>query len=139
MTKQDCTTSNKVTFIEEPTAQLFEDFSVPEFAKGNIVYNELKKVEMIARVCYKSEASAMDLSDEDSLKNSPEAVFTAQISLTEMMGSEIYLYMEGNGQKMLARIPSHFDFKTGETVRLAIDMTKIHVFDKETQKIICRS
>lgn len=79
------------------------------------------------------------LADEDSLKNSPEAVFTAQISLTEMMGSEIYLYMEGNGQKMLARIPSHFDFKTGETVRLAIDMTKIHVFDKETQKIICRS
>lgn len=73
MTKQDCTTS-KVTFIEEPTAQLFEDFSVPEFAKGNIVYNELKKVEMIARVCYRSEASAMDLSDEDSLKKTAKFI-----------------------------------------------------------------
>lgn len=73
MTKQDCTTS-KVTFIEKPTAQLFEDFPVPEFAKGNIVYNELKKVEMIARVCYKSEASAMDLSDEDSFKKTAKFI-----------------------------------------------------------------
>lgn len=73
MTKQDCTTS-KVTFIEEPTAQLFEDFPVPEFAKENIVYNELKKVEMIARVCYKSEAGAMDLSDEDSFKKTAKFI-----------------------------------------------------------------
>lgn len=73
MTKQDCTTS-KVTFLEEPTAQLFEDFSVPEFAKGNIVYNELKKVEMIARVCYKSEANALDLSDEDSFKKTAKFI-----------------------------------------------------------------
>ncbi|MDD6612434.1 MAG: sn-glycerol-3-phosphate ABC transporter ATP-binding protein UgpC [Clostridiales bacterium] len=79
------------------------------------------------------------LADEASLKNSPEAVFTAKVRLTEMMGSEIYLYMEGNGQKMLARVPSHFTFRAEETVRLAIDMTKIHVFDKDTQKIICRS
>ena len=79
------------------------------------------------------------LADEDSLTKSPQAVFTAKVSLTEMMGSEIYLYMESNGQKMLARVPSHFHFHTEETVRLAIDMSKIHIFDKETQKIICRA
>ena len=61
----------------------------------------------------------------------------AHVDLAEMMGSEIYLYLTSNGQKLIARIPSRFDMKAEDHVTLALDTEKIHIFDKDTQKIIC--
>lgn len=67
MTNQDYTIFNDgVSFIEEPSAEFFNIFSVPKMFEDNIVFKELKKVEMIARVCYKSERVAENLSDTDS-------------------------------------------------------------------------
>ncbi|MCI7796928.1 MAG: TOBE domain-containing protein, partial [Lachnospiraceae bacterium] len=61
----------------------------------------------------------------------------AHVNLAEMMGSEIYAYLNAYGQKMIARIPSRIDMKADQDVVLAVDREKIHVFDKETQKVIC--
>ena len=72
----------------------------------------------------------------DTLVGAP-AEFTADITHMEMMGSENYLYLDAYGQKMLARIPARYEFSEDTTVTLAIDTGKIHVFDKETTKIIC--
>ena len=65
------------------------------------------------------------------------AQFTSFINHMEMMGSENYLYLNAYGQKMLARIPARYEFSEDTEVVLAIDTGKIHVFDKETEKIIC--
>ena len=65
------------------------------------------------------------------------AQFDAHINHMEMMGSENYLYLNAYGQKVLARIPSRYEFTTDTDTSLAIDTGKIHVFDKETQAIIC--
>lgn len=65
-----------------------------------------------------------------------KAVVSADINLDEMMGSEIYLYFDINGKKMISRVPSKFEAKAGDTVRLAVDLDKVHVFDKETEQVI---
>ncbi len=65
-------------------------------------------------------------------------LMNAYIDLDEMMGSEIYLYLTYAGQKLIARVPSRINAKADENIELAIDTKKIHVFDKETQQIICR-
>ena len=75
--------------------------------------------------------------EENYLAISKEANVKAFVNLAEMMGSEIYVYMNAYGQKMIARIPSRFDIKADTDVVLAIDPEKIHVFDKETEKVIC--
>ena len=74
--------------------------------------------------------------DASSLVGAP-AEFGAFINHMEMMGSENYLYLAAYEQKMLARIPARFEFKEDTGVKLIIDTGKIHVFDKETQNIIC--
>ena len=74
--------------------------------------------------------------DASSLVGAP-AEFKAFINHMEMMGSENYLYLNAYEQKMLARIPARYEFSEDTTVTLTIDTGKIHVFDKETQKIIC--
>ncbi|MBR0410929.1 MAG: sn-glycerol-3-phosphate ABC transporter ATP-binding protein UgpC [Eubacterium sp.] len=80
-----------------------------------------------------------DLHIEPDLVNSMEdAVITADIDLDEMMGSEIYLYFEIGGKKMISRIPSKFQVKAGDRVKLAVDPGRVHVFDKETEQVICQ-
>lgn len=80
-----------------------------------------------------------DLHIEPNLVNSMEdAVITADIDLDEMMGSEIYLYFEIGGKKMISRIPSKFQVKAGDRVKLAVDPGRVHVFDKETEQVICQ-
>lgn len=66
------------------------------------------------------------------------AVLDAKVTLAEMMGSEIYLYFTYEGQNLIARIPSDVDVQADDTIRLALDEEKVHVFDKETEKIICQ-
>ena len=75
--------------------------------------------------------------EESYLAVSEEANIDAHVDLDEMMGSEIYLYLTCNEQKLIARIPARINMKADEDVRLALDTEKIHVFDKETQEIIC--
>ena len=53
------------------------------------------------------------------------------------MGSEIYLYLTCNGQKLVARVPSRTGIRADDQVKLALDANKIHVFDSETEEIIC--
>ena len=60
----------------------------------------------------------------------------AHVDLAEMMGAEIYLYLTFNGEKLVCRVPSRIGVHTGDTVHLAVDGNKLHLFDPETQKRI---
>ena len=53
------------------------------------------------------------------------------------MGAEIYLYTICEGQKIIVRAPNRVQARGGETIRLAIDRNKLHLFDKDTEKVIC--
>ncbi len=60
------------------------------------------------------------------------ATLEAQVELAEMMGSEVYLYLNYNSVKLTAKVPARTAAKMGETLRLAIDVSHIHLFEKET-------
>ncbi len=67
-----------------------------------------------------------------------QSAISAHVDMAEMMGSEIYLYVTCDGQKLIARVPSKTNIHAEEDVKLIIDTEKVHVFDKETEEIICR-
>ena len=64
-------------------------------------------------------------------------VIDAYIDLDEMRGSESYLYIDYAGQKMITRVPARYARKADENISLAIDIDKVHVFDKDTEKAVC--
>ncbi len=74
--------------------------------------------------------------EADMVEAAGHALIEARIDLAEMMGSEIYLYYQFGGQKMISRIPSKYDVKEGDRVCLAPDLEKLHIFDKDTEKAI---
>jgi multiple sugar transport system ATP-binding protein len=53
-----------------------------------------------------------------------------------MMGAEIYLYLEYKTNKMTARVASTSKAHNGDTITVAFDPHKIHLFDPETELTI---
>ena len=78
-----------------------------------------------------------DFHDEESFIASAEnAVVSAYVDVTEMMGAEYYLYLKIAGKMFTARVNQRTTAKMGDTIKIALDTNKIHIFDKETEKTI---
>ncbi|UHA75229.1 ABC transporter ATP-binding protein [Paenibacillus sp. 481] len=74
------------------------------------------------------------------LEASPHSQFTATIEVAENLGHEMLLYLNGVGNSsVIARVDGRSNAKEGQTVKLAIDMNKIHVFDKDSELNIFES
>jgi multiple sugar transport system ATP-binding protein len=59
-----------------------------------------------------------------------------KLDLAEPMGAETYLYLKGGNSEVIARVPPRGDYDTGQTVRLAFDLERIHLFDAKTEQAI---
>ena len=65
-----------------------------------------------------------------------EGVLQANVDVTELMGAEIYLYLNIAGVPITARVAPTSKAKPGDNVQIALDVNKIHIFDKETEQTI---
>ena len=78
-----------------------------------------------------------DLNDAQiAVEASQGNTITTEVKLHEMLGSEIYLYFDFNGVPMTARVNARSKARIGDTVKLALDLTKAHFFDPETEEAI---
>ena len=81
----------------------------------------------------------------------PDSSLEAFVDVTELMGAEIYLYLnvgkseEGDGKikivndgtNLIARVSSRSTSRAGDTIKVAFDTSRIHIFDKDTERCIC--
>ncbi len=58
------------------------------------------------------------------------------IDVAELMGAETYLHFCMGGADITARVASSARLKAGEKVRLIIDLDRLYLFDKDTEKVI---
>lgn len=70
------------------------------------------------------------------IAQSPDTVVEAQIRVYELLGAEVFLYFDLENFPMTARVNPTTTARTGSNVKFALDATKIHVFDKETELTI---
>ncbi len=74
--------------------------------------------------------------DADSLAKYSDSVIESTINVYELLGAEVYLYFDLEGANMTARVSPTTAAKTGDKVKFALDVEKIHVFDKESELTI---
>ena len=67
---------------------------------------------------------------------SKDSVINATIRLYEMLGAEVFLYFDIDEFSCIARVNPRTTARPGDVIKLALDLTKIHVFDKETEQVI---
>ena len=78
-----------------------------------------------------------DVHDEpEFLERSEESIIEAQVEITELMGNEIYIYLNIEGTSAIARVDPSSTAEAGEVIEIAFDVEKIHIFDKETERTI---
>ena len=70
------------------------------------------------------------------VETSPMSVFESTIKVYELLGAEVYLYFDLEEFPMTARVDSRTTARPGDTIKFAIDVEKIHVFDKDTSLTI---
>ena len=76
------------------------------------------------------------LNDDPEVVAKSNSVLDAKIEVYELLGAEVFLYFTINGANMTARVNPKTDARTGSEVKFAIDVDKVHVFDKETEQTI---
>lgn len=78
-----------------------------------------------------------DLHDEPVFLNASEGtILDLQIEVAELLGAESMLYTNFEGHQFIARLDARSNFSHGQTIKLALDMNKVHFFDKETEERI---
>ena len=78
-----------------------------------------------------------DIHDEEAfLNSSAESVVDAYVEVTEMMGAETFLYLLIGETRYTARVNPRTTAVPQANVKVAFDLNKIHLFDKETETVI---
>ena len=65
-----------------------------------------------------------------------DTITTADVEVTELMGAETYLYLSCEGTPITARVEPTSVAKSGDKITIALEMSKCHIFDKETENTI---
>ncbi len=66
----------------------------------------------------------------------PDSIIPAEVEVTEKMGAETYLYLDVQENKFTARVDPTSVAKPGDSIKIALDMNKIHLFDIDTEQTI---
>ena len=75
--------------------------------------------------------------DEDMfLSTMTDGIVKAKVEVTELMGAETYLYLDCEGHKLTARVDPSSTARAGDEIEVTIDTSRIHLFDKETERTI---
>lgn len=123
--------SGKLTKKGETIAFVCEDFSlpIPQVLSGSLAEHIDKEVTFGIR--------PEDIIDEKRQKKL-DASYTIQtkVEFRELMGSETYLYLKAGKTPLTCRVDALSDFKSGSAFGAVLNLSKIHLFDKDIQKAI---
>ncbi len=72
------------------------------------------------------------------ISNSPDSVIDVDVEVVELMGSETYLYLKTTGKdgNIVARVDPRSVSRTGDKIKVAFDVNRLHFFDKDTEATI---
>ncbi len=70
------------------------------------------------------------------IESSPQSVVEGVVNVTELLGAEVYLYLTIEGMDITARVDGRCTAQAGDSIKVAFDVNRIHVFDKVTETVI---
>ena len=75
--------------------------------------------------------------DEDMyLSQYPDSIVPVEVEVVERLGSVTYLYVKNGENNITASVSPRSTARPGDKIKLAFDTNRIHLFDKDTEKVI---
>ncbi|WP_342388306.1 ABC transporter ATP-binding protein [Salinicoccus bachuensis] len=131
-------------FIGSPAMNVFD----AEIRNGELVIGESTiripefKRRMLVNEGYDNKPIKFGIRPEDVreeavfVESELASAFNAEVKVSELLGSEIMLYSDLEGQEFISRVDARNELEPGDIVKFAFDMNKGHFFDNETHKRI---
>ena len=70
------------------------------------------------------------------ISNSPESIVDVTVRVYELLGAEVFLYLDVDNFEITARVNPRTTARPGDQIKVAMDLSKLHIFDKETEQVI---
>ncbi|WP_017547633.1 ABC transporter ATP-binding protein [Salinicoccus carnicancri] len=124
-------------FIGSPAMNIFD----AEIKDGKLVIGNTEitipeaKRRMLIDEGYDNKALKFGIRPEDIreeavfVESALASAFKAEVKVSELLGSEIMLYSELEGQEFISRVDARNELNPGDVVKFAFDMNKGHFFD----------
>ena len=133
-------------FIGSPQMNFVDATCVIEGNKATLKFGEFsvelpeEKAKKLIAGNYNGKTVVMGIRPED-ISDSADAlakgaVVESDVTGYELLGAEVLLYYTVAGANMTARVGADTPARYGDHIKLALDVNKIHVFDKETELTI---
>lgn len=132
-------------FIGNPPMNFMESKVIKENDKLYISFNDVRlevpqdKARIIQEKGYINKEVIFGIRAED-ISNNPEFIeanqnsqLNAKVDVVENMGSMINLYLVYEDKKLIANVDSSTNVNMRDNIRLAMNMDKMYIFDKETE------
>ena len=73
--------------------------------------------------------------EERFLKEADNNLVECDVEVVELMGSETYLYLKADGKEgnVIARVDPRSTSRTGDTIKVAFEVNRLHFFDKDSE------
>ncbi|MCB2295582.1 sn-glycerol-3-phosphate ABC transporter ATP-binding protein UgpC [Clostridium algoriphilum] len=132
--------SPQMNFIEVKV--LVQNGEVVLAFNNEIIILPKDKAKIIKEKSYINKSVIMGIRPEniedrsDFIEEHKDAVIEAQVEVTELMGAETYIYMKNEDTNIVARVNGSSPAKAGDKIKMALDASKIHIFDKKTENTI---
>ncbi len=65
-----------------------------------------------------------------------DSTVEAYVDVTELMGAEIHLYLNIGEANLIAKVSSRSTSRAGDTIKVALDTSRMHIFDQDTERCI---
>ncbi len=122
--------------VEEKDGAIFLNFAGNSIKLPEGVATKVKDADCIGKEVILG-IRPEDLHDEEAfLALNPDATITAHVEVTELMGAETYLYLKVGDNSFTARVDPRSTAAVDDTIKIGVDMNKIHLFDKDTEVAI---
>ncbi len=123
-----------ITTCSGELCALIDDITVPLPLRMH--ENESIKKYIGKRIVYGIRCEDMHVNPSFRLENGQNEIML-KADLAEMMGSEVYIYSSINDKEIIAKVRSDTHISSGDSVKLYIDIEKAHLFDPESELLIC--
>ena len=74
--------------------------------------------------------------DQEFIEKNKEAVIETKVEGVELLGAESYLHLSKGDNRLTARVNGTSKSKYGDCIKVALNINKLHVFDKDTEEPI---
>ena len=134
--------SPQMNFCEAKVVKNGNDGVCVEFGEGKQIKLSAERAAKVVEDGYVGKVVTLGIrpedlyDDADSLEKYAGNIVEASVDVTEMMGAETFLFLTIDGINMTARVKPTTTARRGDVIKVAFDPEKIHLFDKETERVI---